>query len=374
MNILYDHSVFQNQRYGGISRYFYELITRIAPRKDTEVNLFQGLHVNDFDLSPEMVPYSSYFGYKPKLKVSPLIRSHLFIVPNKVLFGGFYRTLKDIDVYHPTYYYQGIRKYHKAPIVLTVYDMIHELYPNQLRYSKYTIKAKKISIETADKIICISNNTKKDLMEIYDVPEDKIEVIYLASSLKKWNTHLDLTEGYGISKPYLLYVGDRNGTYKNFSTLLDAYTSSLKDRFDLVCFGGGTFNKNELSIINRAKCNDKVFQLTGSDYILGSLYQNAFAFICPSHYEGFGLPLVEAMAMKCPIIAANTSSIPEVVGDAGILFDPNYKEDLIEAIKLLESNTDKRKRLITIGFKRESMFSWDKTAKETMKVYEEVTQ
>ena len=373
MRILYDHSVFQNQRFGGISRYFYELITRMLKEKDMEIDLFQGIHVNEYDLSSNKSLYNSYLGYKPKLKISPFIRSHLFIVPNKMLFSGFYRT-SNVDVYHPTYYYQGIKKHHKAPIVLTVYDMIHELYPNQLRYSKYTIDAKRTSIETADKIICISNNTKKDLMEIYDVPEDKIEVIYLANSLKKWDTYLDLTENYGISKPYLLYVGDRNGVYKNFSTLLEAYTSSLKDRFDLVCFGGGPFNKDELSIISRAKCDDKVFQLSASDYILASLYQNAFAFVCPSHYEGFGLPLVEAMGMKCPVIAANTSSIPEVVGDAGILFDPNYKEDLIEAVELLESDTDKRKELITMGFKRESEFNWDKTAKETLKVYEEVAQ
>ena len=373
MRILYDHSVFQNQRFGGISRYFYELITRVLKEKDVEVDLFQGIHVNECDLSSNKSLYNSYLGYKPKLNISPFIRSHLFVVPNKILFGGFYRT-SNADVYHPTYYYQGIKKYQKAPIVLTVYDMIHELYPNQLRYSKYTIDAKRISIETADKIICISNNTKKDLMEINNVPEDKIEVIYLANSLPKSNNYLNITKEFGIRKPYLFYVGDRNGLYKNFSTLLDAYTSSLKDRFDLVCFGGGPFNKNELSIINKAKCNNKVFQLSASDYILSSLYQNAFAFVCPSHYEGFGLPLVEAMGMKCPVIAANTSSIPEVVGDAGILFDPNYKEDLIEAVELLENDTDKRKELITMGFKRESIFSWDKTVKETLKVYGEVTQ
>ena len=373
MKILYDHSIFQNQRFGGISRYFYEIITRTLKEKDTEVNLFQGIHVNEYDLSSYKSLYNSYFGYKPKLKISPFVRSHSFVLPNKILFSGFYKA-SNADVYHPTYYYQGIKKYHKTPIVLTVYDMIHELYPNQLRYSNYTINAKRISIEAADKIICISNNTKKDLMEIYDVPEDKIEVIYLANSIEKSSNYLNITKELGIRKPYLLYVGDRNGLYKNFSTLLEAYTSSLKDRFNLVCFGGGPFNKNELSIINRAKCGDKVFQLSDSDHVLASLYQNAFAFVCPSHYEGFGLPLVEAMGMKCPVIAADTSSIPEVVGNAGILFDPDYKEDLIEAVELLESDTNKRKELIALGIKQESTFSWNRAAKETLKVYEEVAQ
>lgn len=371
MNILYDHSVFQNQRFGGVSRYFYELITRMSKEKDTEVDLFQGIHVNEYDLSFNRKLYNSYVGYKPQLKISPYIRSHLFIIPNKILFSKFYKT-SNIDLYHPTYYYQNIKKHHKVPIVLTVYDMIHELYPNQSRYSKYTINAKRISIEVADKIICISNNTKKDLMEIYDVPEDKIEVIYLANSLQKSKNYLNVTKELGIRKPYLLYVGDRNGVYKNFSTLLDAYITSLKDRFNLVCFGGGSLNQNELSIINKAKCGGEVFQLSGHDNILVYLYSNAFAYICPSFYEGFGLPPLEAMGMGCPVIASNTSSIPEVIGNAGILFNPESKYDLIDAIELLENNTEKYNELIKCGFVQESKFDWDTTAKKTVGVYKEV--
>jgi glycosyltransferase involved in cell wall biosynthesis len=371
MKILYDYSVFQNQQYGGVSRYFYEIITRMLKEKDIKTDLFQGIHINEYDLSSKKCLCNSYIGYNPKLKISPFIKTHIFKIPNKILFSKFYRS-SNIDLYHPTYYYHGIKKHHNVPIVLTVYDMIHELYPNQLRYSKYTIDAKRISIEEADKIICISNNTKKDLMRIYNVPEDKIEVIYLANSLKKQDKCIDVTGSYGISKPYLLYVGDRNGVYKNFSTLLDVYTTSLKDRFDLVCFGGGPFNKNELSVINKVRCGDKVFQLSGHDYILSSMYSHAFAFICPSFYEGFGLPLLEAMGMGCPVIASNTSSIPEVVGDAGILFNPESKYDLINAIELLENNTEKYNELIKCGFVQESKFSWDTTAKKTAEVYKEV--
>ena len=369
MKILYDHTVFQNQRYGGISRYFYEIISRMTTKKNVDINLFQGIHVNEYELSSNKNLYKSYLGYKSKIKLSPFIKSHLFLPPNKVLFNTFYRNLKDIDIYHPTYYYQGITKYHKYPIVLTVYDMIHELYPNQLRYSKYTIDAKRTSIETADKIICISNNTKKDLMEIYDVPEDKIQVIYLANSLPKSTNYLNITKEFGIRKPYLLYVGDRNGTYKNFSTLLEAYLTSMKNRFNLVCFGGGPFNKNEIAIINNSRCSSKVTQLSGSDQFLTHLYKNAFAFICPSHYEGFGLPLLEAMGSGCPVIAANTSSIPEVVGTAALLFDPNSKYSLINKIEHLESNEILRENLIYLGFEQEKKFSWDKTANETLKLY-----
>lgn len=366
MKILYDHSVFQNQRYGGISRYFYEIITRIAPQHD--VDLFQGIHINEYNLTE--VNFNKYCGINPHLPLSPFIRSHLFIAPNKVLFDRFYKKSKP-DIYHPTYYYQSINKHHKAPIVLTVYDLIHERFPNQLRYSNYTIQAKKASIEAADHLICISNSTKRDLIEFYDVPEHKITVVYLASSLKPVNKHVDITKKYGISKPYLLYVGDRNDVYKNFLTLLNAFVSSLKDQYDLVCFGGGSFNKEELEIITRARCEGKITQMSGPDSLLSSLYSNAHAFICSSLYEGFGLPLLEAMSLKCPVIAADTSSIPEVVGSAAILFDPHQKSDLIEAV---EKVNDKRDSLIEAGTAQERKFSWDKCASETLEVYKDLLE
>ena len=368
MRILYDHSVFQNQQYGGVSRYFYEIITRMSTKKEVEIDLFQGLHVNEYDLQSKKSSFNSYSGINPHLPISSLIRSHLFIAPNKVLFDRFYKKSK-ADVYHPTFYYKGMKKHHKMPIVLTVYDMIHEVFPNQLRYSSYFIAAKKASIKAADVIICISNNTKKDLMEIHNVPEEKIRVVYLASSLQK-NINTPIYKSK-FDKPYLLYVGDRNGVYKNFPTLLDAFVSSLKDEYKLFCFGGGPFNKDEIDIIDRARCEDKVIQLSGSDHVLVSLYAGAYAFICPSFYEGFGLPLLEAMGMGCPVIAANTSSIPEVVGDAAILFNPKYKNELIEAVGNVNGRRDE---LIEAGITQEAKFSWEKTAKKTLEIYKEVLQ
>jgi glycosyltransferase involved in cell wall biosynthesis len=110
--------------------------------------------------------------------------------------------------------------------------------------------------------------------------------------------------------------------------------------------------------------------LSGSDHLLASLYKNAFCFVYPSLYEGFGIPLLEAMGMGCPVIASNTSSIPEVVDKAALLFDLNSKDSLINAIELLESNEFKRGELINLGVEQEKKFSWDKTADETFKAYE----
>lgn len=373
MKILYDHSVFQFQRYGGISRYFYELITRLSTKDDVGINLFQGFHINEYGLSEYRKNFESYWGYKWACKKSaaPYMAYILFTIPNKILFNNFLSS-SDFNIYHPTYYRSDLDKYSKSAIVLTVHDMIHELYPDQFIDSRFVIKAKKISINKADLIISISENTKKDLMNIYDVPEDKIKVISHANSLPKSNDYMkcvDLEKMYSITKPFLLYVGDRKRTYKNFTMLLETYSTRLSDRFDLVCFGGGDFSHNELKTIKNIRCSGKVIHLSGSDHMLASLYKNAFCFIYPSLYEGFGIPLLEAMGMGCPVIASNASSVPEVVNKAALLFDPNSKDSLINEIELLENNESKRKILINLGFEQEKKFSWDKTVEETLNVY-----
>jgi glycosyltransferase involved in cell wall biosynthesis len=265
----------------------------------------------------------------------------------------------------------GLKQNKNAPIVITVYDMIHELYPDQFIDSWFVIKAKKRAISKAKVIIAISENTKKDLIKIYNVPESKIKVIYLASSLHSLNlvTIDELKEGHGIKRPYILYVGDRR-TYKNFKLLFDSYITNFSDDFDLICFGGGKFKTNELKSINN-RIKNSIIQLNGPDDLLASLYKHAFCFVFPSLYEGFGIPPLEAMSMGCPVIASNASSIPEVVGDAAILFDPNSKEELIYAIKSLFDES-KRNDLIKRGFEQEKKFSWDKMAGETLDIYKSI--
>lgn len=374
MKILYDHTAFQFQRYGGVSRYFYELITRLSTKEDVGINLFQGLHINEYDLPEHKPNLESYWGHKWNYKrPDTKYMSHIFAIPNKFLFDNIYKHAGNFDIYHPTYYRRDLNKYNKSAVVLTVHDMIHELYPDQFRDSKSVIKAKQVSINAADAIICVSKNTKKDLINIYDVPEDKIKVIYHGNSLPKSNKYLkstDLEKKYSINKPFILYVGDRIGIYKNFAILLETYSSMLSDRFYLICFGGGGFSRYELEAIKSIRGSGKVVQLSGSDHLLASLYKNAFCFIYPSLYEGFGIPLLEAMGAGCPVITSNTSSIPEVVNKAALSFDPTSKDSLINAIDLLESNELKRRKLIDLGFEQEKKFSWDKTADETFKVYE----
>ncbi|MDP2217460.1 MAG: glycosyltransferase family 1 protein [Methanolobus sp.] len=368
MKILYDHTVFEFQRYGGISRYFYELITKLSTKEDVDVSLFQGFNINEYAFSKNKQNYGSYWSCKLKSKQTILkyIIYILFSIPNKILFEIYMRS-SNFDLYHPTYYMKGLRRVMKMPIVITVYDMIHELYPDQFIDSRLVIKAKKRAIERADIIIAISENTKNDLIKIYGVPDCKIKVVYLASSLSSSNTieFDELKMSYRITRPYILYVGDRR-TYKNFKILIDSYRNHFSDYFDLVCFGGGNFKPNELK-----SSDNNIIQLHGSDDLLASLYRHAFCFVYPSLYEGFGIPPLEAMSMGCPVIASNTSSIPEVVGDAAILFDPHSEKELVQSMQSLY-NESTRNDVIKRGYEQEKKFSWEKMANETLSIYKSI--
>ena len=175
-------------------------------------------------------------------------------------------------------------------------------------------------------------------------------------------------------KPYLFYVGDRHG-YKNFEGLLEAYTSSglLRNNFNLVCFGGGRFTAEQKQLISEHGLSyQQVTQVIGNDVELARHYQQAAAFVYPSLYEGFGIPLLEAMTLDCPVVCSNTSSIPEVVGNAGEYFDPNNPEEIAFAIERVVGSSSHRSELINLGRDRCAQFSWKKCAEETLHIYRSI--
>ncbi len=369
MKIVFDHQIFSWQQYGGISRYFYEIANRIAALPENEVGIFAPLYVNEFFRNDCRIrPRGIKTGFFPGFEriTIPLNRSlsRLMIKPRH-----------DIDIFHETSYSAADCCPVTAKRIITVYDMIHEKFVDYFPDAAEVRKTKTHSIGRADHVICISENTKRDLIDLFAVPEKKISVVYLSSSLSSTALVNNNTPA-GDQKSYILFVGARRG-YKNFERLLRAYAGSahLKNNFALVCFGDSRFSAKELALMQSLDVSrDSVRHVSGTDEVLINLYVSASAFVCPSLYEGFGIPLLEAMSLGCPVVCSNTSSIPEVVGDAAEMFDPYDESSMRAAVERVVSTPHYAARLVDRGRTRANLFSWDKCAADTLAVYHKVLE
>ncbi len=362
MEILYDHQVFSWQRFGGISRYFFEIISRFCRMPGIKTSLFQGFHINEYGLNAFRNSYKYYWGAKrpviPKTtKVMTFVNDRLF---------NFLAPTDYADIYHQTYY-TVLKPAFAGKRIVTVHDMIHEIYPHYFVADRVSAH-KKDSVLKADGVICISQSTKYDLMHYFACPEDKVKVIYHGSSL-----HADVTSPRLVGRPYILYVGQR-GAHKNFDMLLTAYDHShkLNAAFSLVCFGGGELRVEERKKIVELGLSHRVLHYAGSDDLLANLYTHAAVLVYPSLYEGFGIPPLEAMHCGCPVLSSATSSLPEVVGNAGLYFDPTDEEDLIHKLNLILSDDNLRQGLISAGYQQVKKFDWDVCAEKTLQFYREV--
>jgi glycosyltransferase involved in cell wall biosynthesis len=250
--------------------------------------------------------------------------------------------------------------------------MIHELFANEIDPKGQQAEKKRKAILAAQAVICISENTKKDLLERYSLPEEKVKVTYLASEI-------DASFSHGSepvpSRPYYLYVGGRY-EYKNFDGLLAAFAKALSVRPDIaLCVVGSPFYETEEKLIAELGLTGHIEHYGyASDTHLAKLYRCSVAFVYPSLYEGFGIPPLEAMSCGTAVVASNCSSIPEVVGDAGILFDPKSTGDLADILLSLLDSPKERDRLIAKGYQRAQAFSWDKTVAQTLDVYRSVAR
>lgn len=371
MRILYDGQIYAMQAAGGINRYFANIISRLPESflpyltipQIPKVNYPQHSNLKTFDYKQ--------LQFRPN-RISAWINKYYSSWLSKHYFGES-SDYTYFDVLHPTYYSLLTRKEidsYACPVVLTVYDMIHEHFSRELDPKGGAVAEKKKAISAAQAIICISENTKQDLIEWYSVPESKITVTYLASEI-------DAGFSFGLeaipSRPYFLYVGSRT-SYKNFDGLLKAFSKVTSVHSDVaLCVVGPPLTRNELKKINELSIGKSIeYYGYASDCHLAKLYRCSTAFVYPSLYEGFGIPPLEAMSCGTVVVASNTSSIPEVVGDAGILFNPTSTSDLADILLDLLINPTERERLITKGFDRAKTFSWDQTVAQTLNVYRSV--
>ena len=272
------------------------------------------------------------------------------------------------DVFHPTYYEDYFLNYLRGvPFVLTIYDMIHELFPEHYINDKTSMLKEKL-FHLASQVIAISEITKRDIMEIYNVSGENISVVHLADSLIDLNgTSQTLREK--LPKRYIFFVGERT-RYKNFQFFVKAIAGLLKQdqNLQLVC-SGAPFNKSELDLFDFLSIAPKISHYFASDAELKCLYSNAEAFIFPSLYEGFGIPGLEAFACNCPVLLSQSGALPEIGGEAAIFFNPKSALEISNAVKKVIYDSNLRQTLIQKGKERLRLFSWNNTVKKTIEVY-----
>ena len=364
VKVLFDHQAFSLQRYGGVSRYFYELSTRLARVNGLDVEIVAPFYVSRY--------FSDNSTFRPRGFSVPdfAISADLRRRANNLVSRAANCRRWDVDVFHETYYSATDAAPPSAARVITVYDMIHEKFPECFSASDSTSRIKRQAVERADHVICISESTRRDLLELTGIVAGKTSVVSLGHELMSASapeSRSPIGEG-----PFVLYVGSRGG-YKNFSAVIEAFamSRSMRDEFSLVCFGGGPFTPAEDRQLRSSGLGPKkVTQIGGGDEVLAQLYKSAAALVYPSLYEGFGIPPLEAMSFGCPVICANTSSLPEVVGDAAETFDPTEPGAILVAMERVLGVPERARELISLGNERAHQFSWDRCARETLEIYQ----
>jgi glycosyltransferase involved in cell wall biosynthesis len=249
--------------------------------------------------------------------------------------------------------------------------MIAERFPEMVRGAARQSADKANAVQMADAVLCVSNHTKNDLMRYLGMTSERVFVTPLATSINL----LSIGDRVNVATPFILYVGQRGG-YKNFAALIDAFKRStlLRTNFCLLCFGGGPFTAEERELLGGCAQSGagSVMHQTGNDLALAAAYRAASAFVCPSMYEGFGLPLLEAMACGCPSIATPYGSLPEVGADCVAYSVDSSAEALQDVMEKVLFDNEALRVLSLSGMRRASAFSWEETARLTLSAYRKV--
>jgi glycosyltransferase involved in cell wall biosynthesis len=307
-------------------------------------------------------------------------------VPHKIanyLFDTFHIPIEivigKVDVFHGPIYTRLNNIIGKS--IVTIHDLIFIRHPEIVHPSwlAYTKKNVTYSIERADALVAISEFTKSELIDIYHIPEEKIRVIYNGVD----RDFVPRTEGiekvkrkFAVNGGYFLFVG-ANEPRKNLVTLLEAYYNLprfIKVNFKLVVVGVKRYRSDDVFNKVRELKLEKALIFTGrvTKRELSILYSGAEVFIFPSLLEGFGMPPLEAMACGTPVIASNLTAIPEVISDGGLLIDPRNPDEITQAIEKVLNDNNLKEKLRQKGFERARQFSWRRTARETLSLYNEI--
>jgi glycosyltransferase involved in cell wall biosynthesis len=367
VRVAFDHNIFTVQRYGGVSRYIFELASRLPADVVSDVAVVAPMHINYYLSQYRGKRFSRglYFPYafRGQVRLTDLV--------NRIVGPLIWRGLH-ADIVHETFFAekpvgQGRKR------VVTVYDMIHELFPAEFTNAPQmaaALAAKRAAVARADHVICISESTRRDLIRLYDLNPERTSVVYLGHSMTVDHAVSDEAEVGTPRKPVILYVGHRHG-YKNFGRLIQAYASSplLRAEFEIRAIGSSPFDATEIAEMERLGIREKVSHQSVTDAELIAHYKSATVFVYPSLYEGFGIPPLEAMSCGCPVACSDGGSIPEVVGEAGLYFNPLEIEQIRAVMERIVTSPSLQAELRASGYARIRNFSWDKCAADTARVY-----
>ena len=379
MRILYDHQAFEMQSHGGVSRCFAELYKNLPKEISASISLKESENV----YIKEMHLAGTHFkrdGFNHFICRRPFPgKWHLYELYQKIrgkkdntdinIIHSIEELQKgEYDIFHPTFFDDYFLPYLKGkPFVLTIHDMIPELYPQFYRPDDIHIILKRKLAPLAKAIIAVSENTKKDIVHYINIPEEKVHVVYHGCSFSNLQSS---RSPYNF--PYILYVGDRFG-YKNFIPFVKQVTPVLKRHKGLhVICTGKPFNKEEKRLLKELGVN-KIFINTWvkTDAELYSLYHHAECFIYPSDYEGFGIPILEAYQADCPVLLNRASCFPEIAKDAAIYFNINSNDNNLSEslVNFLSMSKYEKEILLTKQRARLADFSWKESAERLAKIY-----
>jgi glycosyltransferase involved in cell wall biosynthesis len=361
MRVTFDDQIFTAQRIGGVSRYFAELLHefRREPSHDIQpVTPFRYV-ITEYLVDSDPARFRTPGGARIAR------RGRVLRTMNSARRGS---RLRRTQLLHHTYYLPNYLRLPATRRVCTVYDMIPELLP-ELYPNGSPHYAKEAFVRACDAVLCISQTTKDDMLRLYGPVDKPVEVTHLAVSDEYYRARAKDDDGY----PYIAYIGRRE-QYKNFDVLLRAFAGIATEypNLRLLCAGGGPLRDTETARIAELGLTERVERRTIPDAEMPALYASAVAMVFPSKYEGFGLPIVEGFAARCPVVVADTPCSIEVSDGAAQVFSPDDDEQLAGIVMRLAGDPAERTRWAALGSAKAQDFSWARTATQTAAVYRRI--
>lgn len=365
MRIGIDVSVLSDSKKTGIGVYVYNLVKQLLKvNKNDEFILFGFATFETYEFLKNL-EFRKYPNVRLVIKKLPakLFRT-AFILWQRLEYPPVERFIGEVDICHSFNWYLPPQK--KGIKVATVYDMTPILYPEY--HHRRTVQLEKIRLERikkkADLVITISESSKKDFLNFS--PESKIEVVYPGFLEPPFTNSKDVLKKYNLAPNYFLSVGTLEPR-KNLKGLIQVYLSGNFEG-ELVLVGAKGWEDEQLFKLIDGARNIRVLDYV-DDQDLKILYKNALCLVYPSFYEGFGLPVLEAMSLGVPVICSNTSSLPEVGGDAPVYINPESLESIKNSMKILSKDKKLKAELIKKGLIQAKKFSWEKSAKKLNNLY-----